>query len=162
MRYDRGMEIIIGCAAGALATFVMDCLGFLTVKMNWIDLKGLQIVPGLLGRWALLSFKSGADIRTAEPMDKEKITGLLLHYLIGMFLGGVFAVLPSHSIQTAGFYGVATNVFPWLVMYPAMGFGFFAAKLQIQKSILLFSFINHVVYGLSLGITYLFMRPYVL
>lgn len=151
------MHLIIGCIAGVLATLAMDCLGILTVKRKWIDLKGLQIVPLLLGRWALLHFKAGTDIRLSSPLNNEKTVGLLLHYLIGLILGGVFAALPSQNIQMACLYGIATNAFPWLLMYPAMGFGFFASKLPVQKPILLFSFVNHVVYGLALGYAYKFM-----
>lgn len=151
------MQILIGCIAGVIATLAMDCLGILTIRKKWIDLKGLQIVPLLLGRWALLYFNAGTDIRLSSPLTNEKMVGLLLHYLIGMVLGAVFALLPVQNIQTASIYGVATNVFPWLLMYPAMGFGFFASKLPVQKPILLFSFVNHVVYGIALGFAYRFM-----
>jgi hypothetical protein len=91
------------------------------------------------------------------PLSNEKKVGLLLHYLIGTVLGGVFTLLPSQNLQAACLYGLATNAFPWLLMYPAMGFGFFAGKLPVQKPILLFSFVNHVVYGLALGLAYRFM-----
>lgn len=151
------MQLIIGCVAGVIATLAMDCLGILTIRKKWIDLKGLQIVPLLLGRWALLYFRAGTDIRLSSPLNNEKKVGLILHYLIGMLLGGVFALLPSQNLQTACLYGVATNGLPWLFMYPAMGFGFFANKLPVQKSILLFSFVNHVVYGIALGLFYRFM-----
>jgi hypothetical protein len=151
------MQLFIGCVAGVLATLAMDCLGILTIRKKWIDLKGLQIVPLLLGRWALLYFQAGTDIRLTSPLNNEKKVGLILHYLIGMMLGGVFSLLPSQDLQTACLYGIATNVFPWLLMYPAMGFGFFASKLPVQKPILLFSFVNHVMYGFALGFCYRFM-----
>lgn len=151
------MQIFIGLMAGLVATLAMDSLGILTIKKKWIDLKGLQIVPLLLGRWALLYFKASSDIRLSSPLNYEKKVGLILHYLIGMTLGGVFAFLPSQDIQTACLYGIATNAFPWLLMYPAMGFGFFASKLPMQKPIMLFSFTNHVVYGFALGFSYQLM-----
>jgi len=151
------MQLFVGCAAGFIATLAMDCLGILTIRKKWIDLKGLQIVPPLLGRWALYFFQWGTDIRLSPPRSNEKKVGLILHYLIGVALGGVFSVFPSQDLQTACLYGIATNAFPWLLMYPAMGFGFYASKLPVQKAILIFSFVNHVFYGFALGFAYQFM-----
>jgi hypothetical protein len=153
------MDFMIGCLSGLFATLAMDCLGILTIKRKWLDLKGIQVVPLLLGRWALLSFRAGEDIRVAAPLTHEKKIGLLLHYGIGALLGGAYGLLPKHNLEIAALYGVATNVFPWLFMYPAMGFGFFASKLGVQKPILLFSFVNHVVYGFALGLVFGLLHP---
>ncbi|MGZ3725654.1 MAG: DUF2938 family protein [Pseudobdellovibrio sp.] len=150
------MSIITGCIAGLIATLAMDCLGILTIRRKYLDLKGLQIVPPLLGRWTLAFFKPQVDIRQTPPNRYEKILGLIMHYLIGLALGVLYAFLPWHSLGPALIYGVLTNALPWVLMYPAMGFGFFASKLPIQKSLLLFSFNNHLMYGLALGLFFNF------
>ncbi len=146
------MNLITGCLAGLIATLAMDCLGILTIQNKWIDLKGLQIVPTLLGRWAFGFFKPSDDIRLVPPVKNEKPLGLFLHYLIGLVLGAAYTLWPWQGLAAAVIYGIFTNIFPWLLMYPAMGFGFFGSKLPIQKQILLFSFTNHVAYGLALGL----------
>jgi hypothetical protein len=152
------MNLVIGAVAGLFATLAMDCLGILTIKRRWIDLKGIQVVPLLLGRWALLFFRAGDDIRVSAPLSNEKRVGLFLHYMIGAALGVIYSLLPVQNLEAAVIYGVATNAFPWLLMYPAMGFGFFANKLGVKKQILLFSFVNHVVYGFALGLAFQALR----
>lgn len=153
-----GVDILAGIVAGILATIAMDFVGILTTRMNWIDLNGLKIVPLLLGRWFLNFVKKKrfvvSDIRQIPEQKNEKTTGLTLHYLIGMFLGLLFVVLPFRGLAAGMVYGAATNVFPWLLMYPAMGFGFFGSRTGVTKKLILFSFINHMVYGLTIGLIF--------
>lgn len=150
------VDILRAAFAGIIATIAMDFVGILTIRAKWIDLKGLQIVPSLLGRWFLSLLQAtgslGKDIRMSPEHKNEKITGLMLHYFIGFCLSLLFALLPFRGLVSGITYGAFSNVFPWLFMYPAMGFGFFGSRLDVTKKLILFSFINHIVYGLVLGL----------
>lgn len=158
------MDIIIGLFAGLAATMIMDLGAIFSIRFRLFDLKGLQIVPSLLGRWLINAYKTKEfkvnDITRLSPQKTERPIGMMAHYLIGLFLGIIFVLVSNYfeglslNIITGGiFYGLLTNIFPWLIIYPAMGFGVFCRKLSICKQILLFSFLNHFIYGLFLGVT---------
>ena len=157
------MEILIGAVVGIFATLLMDVSAVFAIRRKIINLEGLQIVPALLGRWVLSMPQYGRfayeDVRDLPRQNQEARMGMLLHYLIGIFLGVIFLYILKFTeedflnrILTGAAYGVLTNVFPWLVMYPAMGFGFFGRHLAIRKQLMLFSFSNHLMYGLALGV----------
>ena len=148
--------ILMGIISGLCATYVMDICAKFLVRRGYIDLKGLQIVPPLLGRWIIVFLKTGklvhADIRMISTQKNERLLGWINHYVIGAFLGVFFSLFsPENTILAGIFYGILTNIFPWLLMYPSMGFGFFGKKLPASADILKFSLVNHIIYGLSLG-----------
>lgn len=157
------MVNLSGLICGGMATVVMDVFAILLIRAKLLNLQGLQVVPSLLGRW--MHIIAGrrqvhlADIRAEPSLQTEVRTGMLTHYLIG-FVFGAFFVIESRHFQLQNFeliyagiiFGFLTNIFPWLIMYPAMGFGFFGRKLAFFRQMLLFSLLNHLMYGLFLGI----------
>jgi len=151
--------IIMGLVAGCLGTIAMDRFAQVLVQNKVVNLQGLQIVPPLLARWffyIVRDFKFVfSDIRQVPAKNKEFRVGMICHYAIGAFLGVLYGFLFQRAfIVNGALYGFATNAFPWLMMYPAMGFGFFANRLPAQKDVLKFSFINHIVYGLVVGLVF--------
>ncbi len=105
------------------------------------------------------------DIRQVEPKPGEVKTGWGLHYLIGAGLGAIFFwLMPRHGMAMSAMfwagliYGISTNVLPWLLMYPAMGFGWLGSKLSAQRTVLIFSGLNHCVFGLALGLSLVFLQ----
>ena len=157
------MVILSGLVCGGLATLVMDMFAVFLIRAKLLNLQGLQIVPSLLGRW--IHIIAGrrqvylTDIRLEPSLLVEARNGMIAHYLIGLIFGVFFVFENSHFqlqnselIYAGIFFGFLTNIFPWLIMYPAMGFGVFGRKLAFFKQILLFSLINHLIYGLFLGI----------
>lgn len=156
------MVILIGLFSGFLATFLMDAFAIFGIRTGVYNLKGLQVVPPLLGRSLSLIFRRRqiffADIQQEPPQQYEHQIGMIAHYVIGLVFGVIFVVsvylkLPnSHPVISGIIFGFLTIIFPWLLMYPAMGFGFFGRKLAICKQLILFSPINHLIYGLFLGI----------
>jgi hypothetical protein len=152
-----------GLIFGLLATFSMDIVAIQLLRRRVFNLNGLQIVPALLGRWGLHFLSGGqlsvADIRQLPSHRLEFRFGFFLHYLIGAAFGIAFAAivlqaqLSKAAMVFAGFgYGICTNIFPWGVMYPSMGFGVLGRKLPVQKDIVRFSFLNHLIYGATLGL----------
>ncbi len=51
-------------------------------------------------------------------------------------------------------YGVLTNVFPWLLMFPAMGLGIMGLAAPPELMLLRSSFLNHVLYGIGIGLVF--------
>ena len=161
--YNFSMSIIVGLVSGLLATVAMDFFALSMSRKKIIDLNGLQIVPPLLGRWLLNLIKTKNvfcdDIRSVPAQQGESKLGMIAHYLIGIFLGLVFILFLKlleknwvlDTVTVGIIFGLVTNIFPWLIMYPVMGFGLFARKLSITKQLLLFSYLNHFIYGVALG-----------
>jgi hypothetical protein len=77
-----------------------------------------------------------------------------VHYAIGMTLGVAYLLLSSalgltpRNPLTALSFGLTTNVLPWLVMFPAMGYGWFGADGPPGTGFLS-SLANHGFYGPS-------------
>ncbi len=161
--YHFPMVILSGLVCGGLATLVMDLFAVFLIRANVLNLQGMQIVPSLLGRWVHIIMGRRqvclTDIRSEPFLLAEARTGMITHYLIGFIFGAFFVFVAGHfqlqnfALIYAGIiFGFLTNIFPWLIMYPAMGFGVFGRKLAFFKQILLFSLINHLIYGFFLGI----------
>jgi hypothetical protein len=49
-------------------------------------------------------------------------------------------------------FGVCTSVFPWLLMFPAMGYGFFGAHGPAGTRLFVSSLVSHLFFGLGLWI----------
>jgi len=168
MKLNSGIGIIekllpFACflAAGLLATLTMD-LGALTMIVSGIASPGpYRIVPNLLGRW-VGSFPSGIlfhfTILDTPPIPHEKVLGILCHYLIGISLTSL--LLYPHvriwhrkiALGSALLYGIATCIFPYFVMFPAMGFGVMGFKLDGAGKLACFSALNHVIFGAGIFI----------
>src|SRR5262245_3421128 len=65
------------------------------------------------------------DIRSAPGPGLPVGVVFLLHYSIGVVLALLFVLAfpRRHTWKMALGYGALTNVLPWFVMFPAMGFG---------------------------------------
>lgn len=83
---------------------------------------------------------------------------LALHYAIGAALGIGFVVLCAILGVTqrrwawALGYGFVTNALPWLVMFPAMGYGFFGSEGPAEFLLFRSSLLNHLCYGAGLAL----------
>ncbi len=146
-----------GVLAGVVATIAMD------IGATLLRLAGLTagVTPAILGKWfaaVLHGQPVHADIRTAaiEPLPLPVV--VLMHYAIGAALGVGFVALaawlgvPRPRWPYAILYGFATNALPWLVMFPAMGFG--VCGLAGPAELLLFrsSLLNHLCWGAGLAL----------
>jgi hypothetical protein len=56
-------------------------------------------------------------------------------------------------------FGLFTNVLPWLVMFPAMGFGILGLRGPSEFLLLRSSFVNHLLFGLGLGLALRWLSP---
>lgn len=149
---------------GVGATLVMDLWSLFQKHV-------LKIAPlnyALLGRWILWVFKGKLWHKTiffAAPLRGEYLTGWVSHYLTGV----VFAFIPlilsgsfwseKPSLLMSIFTGLLTLLFPFLLLQPALGFGFAASRAPRPWTARLFSLLTHMAYGVGLYLTGLFVSP---
>ena len=96
------------------------------------------------------------DIQIANQFGFEIPVAILFHYLTGIVLVGIFLWLRNNiknfpdSIFMGLVYGWVTLLLPWLIMFPALGFGFFGLGADNDMSNVAASFLAHSFYGLGM------------
>jgi DUF2938 family protein len=150
-------EILGAAATGIGATLIMDLWN--------LFLKRSFGVPSLnycmLGRW-LRHMPEGtfrhANIAAAPPKSGECPAGWIAHYSIGIVFALLFvaaspAWLEQPTVLPALLYGIATVVFPFLVMQPSLGLGIAASRTPRPAQARLKSLATHSVFGLGLYVS---------
>jgi hypothetical protein len=143
--------------AGVIATASMDVLTAIAIRLRLLA----PLSPNVVGRW----FASVAhahplhkDIARAAPRSHELAIALPVHYAIGLFLTALFILIAdrigwqARSLSPAMAFGVCTSVLPWLLMFPAMGYGFFGAHGPDGTRLFVSSLVSHVLFGLGIWI----------
>jgi hypothetical protein len=144
---------------GLLSTLTMDITSTL-VRMTGLT-SGVH--PSLVGRW-FASIPRGKlmhhTIAETPAVAGEMPIALVGHYLIGITLAVTFGVLLSLTGIRAGrlsglalavAFGVTTNLLPWLVMFPSMGFGLFGREGPPDLMLFRTSSVNHLLFGVGLA-----------
>lgn len=149
------LPIMQGVLIGMIATITMDLLAKIASKLRWIDLLPRQ----LIGRW-FASVGRGQivvrDIRELAPADHEVAIAVSVHYAIGLVLGIVYLLVSSflglrlRSLWMALGFGLCTNAFPWFLMFPAMGCGWFGSHGPAGTRLFQGSLVAHCFYGVGL------------
>ena len=142
-------------AIGAGATLVMDLWAI--VLRYGFNIPSLSYC--LVGRW-FCHMKDGifyhSKIAAASSKPAECVVGWSAHYVIGILYAAIL-VLPENgkwlqfpSVLPAVVVGLATVVFPFFVMQPALGLGVAAAKAPKPSSARIKTLLTHTVFGLGL------------
>lgn len=139
---------------GILATITMDLLSFTSLKLGFIAF----LPPRLTGRW-FASMARGhflhSDITQTPPISHEMAIAVPMHYAIGITLAVVYLTVSSvlgfnpRNLVTALGFAPCTNVLPWLLMFPAMGYGWFGTHGPPGTKLFLSSLVTHCFYGLG-------------
>jgi hypothetical protein len=149
------VSMVFGVCVGVAATVTMDVLGSVTRRAGLtVGAKGQWV-----GRWYLGLARGQfvhSNIADSPQQPGEKWAALVGHYVIGIALA-VFYVLgagwlgfsPSVFLVALG-YGFATSVFPWFLVFPALGFGVFGLKAPPELRLFTSSLMNHLSYGFGL------------
>jgi hypothetical protein len=156
--------LLASLAVGVGATLVMDIWALLLQRVLAIP----SLSYCLVGRW-LGYMPSGVfyhtKITAAAPRSGECVLGWSVHYLIGIIYAGLL-LIPSNGIwlewlsdnalqafAAAVAVGLVTIVFPFLVMQPALGFGFAAAKNPHPVRARFKTLMTHSVFGVGLYVS---------
>jgi Protein of unknown function (DUF2938) len=155
MTAETILLVLWGTLAGVAATVTMDVLASAFRKLGLIvGAKGQWV-----GRW-YLGMAQGRftcpDIAAAPEQPGEARAAMVGHYAIGIVLGVVYVFIAKWlGFSPGGFaaalaYGLATCVFPYFMMFPAMGFGVFGLKGPPELRMFITSLLNHMFYGFGL------------
>jgi hypothetical protein len=152
---DMMNTILLGIVVGVAATVTMDVLGSLARRA------GLAAGPGgkLVGRW-YLGMAQGhfahSNIADAPERPGEVRAAMIGHYAIGVVLAvfylfgaGWLSLSPGGLLVALG-YGLVTCVFPWLLVYPSLGYGAFGMKAPAGMKPIVSSVLYHLFYGFGL------------
>jgi hypothetical protein len=150
-------------AVGVGATLVIDLWNGLLKRTFGIA----SLDYCLLGRW-VRHMPDGtlrhASIAAAAPKSFECAVGWIAHYGIGVMLALVFVALTSGdwlahpTVLPALLYGVATVVFPFFILQPALGLGVAASRTPNPMQARLKSLGTHIVFGAGLYLCALGVR----
>jgi hypothetical protein len=140
---------------GVMATATMDILGTLAREAHIVT----PLPPALMGRWIAAVARGQplqANIRDAAPVDHELAIALVTHYIVGiafvaMYLFATMRLgVSPRSVIPAVTFGLFTSVFPWLLMFPAMGFGMFGTRGPAETQLFLSSLASHAAFGIGI------------
>lgn len=141
---------------GILATFTMDLLSVAAIKLRLIA----PLPPRPIGRW-FVSVARGrvthSDIGQVPPINHEMAIVVPVHYAIGVTLGLVYLMtisalrLSPRNPGMAFSFALCTSQLPWLLMFPAMGYGWFCRHGPHGTRLFPGSLITHCFYGLGLS-----------
>jgi DUF2938 family protein len=147
--------VMRAAAAGSVATLTMDVLSGLAV---WTGVTA-PLPPGLVGRWFACVARMHVfhdDIARTAPVSHEMAIALPVHYMIGVCLTSLYLLALSElqssprTITSALAFGLATNLLPWFVMFPSMGYGFFGVHGPAGTKLFLSSLLSHAFFGLGI------------
>ena len=134
---------------GILATATMDFLSGSTYKMGLIA----PLSPHLIGRWfasvarGQILLKDVAEVPPVARTGNRRAHALRDRHHFGACLfvnNPCFRAHPTQPSCSTGF-GVSTTLLPWLIMFPAMGYGYFATHGPEGNMLFLSSLITRTV-----------------
>jgi hypothetical protein len=147
--------IVGGIATGLGATLLMDFWNLFLKRTFGIP----SLNYCLLGRW-LRHMPGGtfthASITAAPQKRFECAVGWIAHYTIGVVFALGLVVLTAGdwlvrpTLLLALLYGVATIVFPFLILQPSLGLGVAASRTPKPAQARLKSLATHTVFGVGL------------
>jgi hypothetical protein len=93
----------------------------------------------------------------ATPQARgEKAIGWILHHGVGIAYAALYLAImrfglgSEPTVVSALIFGIALLVAPWCIMQPALGFGFFAARLPNRAGVRAVNLSAHAIFGLRL------------
>jgi hypothetical protein len=155
MHAETMVSMLLGVCVGVAGTVTMDVLSSASRRVG--------LAAGAKGQWVgrwYLGIARGqfvhSNIAVAPEEAGEQRAALVGHYLIGIALAVLYVVgarwvgVPPASFFVALSYGLATCVFPWFLLFPALGFGWFGRKGPPELNLFTSSLMNHLFYGFGL------------
>ena len=147
---------------GLVGTGLMDIVGIFAtekLKIRWGGWGG----NAALGRWALGIFGGHfvhKNIIESSPVKNEVLAGGAFHYFTGGSLALTYPLFylifnvpmqGNHLIYSL-LWGLATVIFPWFILFPGFGWGFFGVRAPNNVRSFISPMVEHLFYGLGLGI----------
>jgi hypothetical protein len=147
--------VLHALAIGIGATAIMDLWAVLQSRL----FAARPMDYALVGRWLghLLRGQLRHDaIASARPVTGERLIGWSAHYAVGVAFAGLLLGIwgvgwaRNPSPVPALLVGVATVVFPFFVLQPAIGAGIAASRMPRPNVARARSLVTHTVFGVGL------------
>jgi hypothetical protein len=156
----RAIRVPAGVPAGVLATITMDVAMVAASGLGGRAFTSDRLGPDMIGRWAAGLLRGrwrSADISRAPAQRGELALGLATHYVTGAALTEALLLATPRWRGRRGFlagtaYGIATAVFPLLVMFPSMGYGWFGLRSGEAGRLLRVMLVGHIAFGVGIGL----------
>jgi hypothetical protein len=151
------VTVLQALAVGALSTLSMDVLTGLALRLGMVA----PLTPELVGRWFVSVARVRpihVDIARSPAVHHEFAIALPIHYAIGLFLTSFYLWttyqlhVSPRNVALALTFGLLTNALPWMVMFPAMGYGFFGLHGPAGTRLFASSLLSHAFFGLGIWI----------
>jgi len=146
------LEILATGIVGTLATDVWQRL-----------LQTIASLPpprwDLVGRWVAWIPRGvfvHRPITAAPPVRGEGAIGWAFHYAVGIAYAALYLAImrlgfhSGPSLISALSFAIALLAAPWLILQPALGMGFFAARMPHPAAVRVVNVSVHAVFGLGL------------
>jgi DUF2938 family protein len=142
---------------GIISTASMDLLSVAAIRLRLMA----PLSPNLVGRWFASVARAQpfhADIARASPVGYELAIAVPVHYTIGVVLSALYVWGMSQlgwsprNPALALAYGICTSLLPWLIMFPAMGYGIFGSHGPAETRLFLSSLMSHAFFGLGIWV----------
>ena len=152
------VTVLQALTVGALSTLFMDVLTGLALRCGLVA----PLTPAMVGRWFVSVARVRpvhVDIARSPAVHHEFAIALPVHYAIGLFLASFYLWttyqlhVSPRNIWIALIFGLLTNVLPWLVMFPAMGYGFFGLHGPTGTRLFASSLLSHAFFGMGIWIS---------
>ena len=159
--YRRARRLPAGVPAGALATMTMDVAMVAAARYGRGAFTSDRIGPDMIGRWAAGLLRGRwrhRDIRSEPAQPGELALGMLTHYATGIILTQAYLEMARLANGRPSFlggtgYGIATAVFPLLILYPSMGYGWFGLRSGEAARIGRIMLLGHTAFGIGIGLS---------
>jgi hypothetical protein len=167
VRLIGSFRVPAGVPAGVLATVTMDVAMVAAGVLGGRAFSSDRLGPDMIGRWAAGLMRGRwrrDDISREPPQRGELALGLATHYVTGVVLTESFLAATPRWRGRRGFlagtvYGIATAVFPLLVMFPSMGYGWFGLRSGEAGRLNRIMLVGHVAFGVGIGLWARGRRP---
>ena len=149
---------------GLGATVVLDAWLAVISRLGVRTLRW-ALVGRWVGHWPQGQFMHAA-IGDVAPVAGETLLGVAVHYATGLaFASGLVLIagvdwLRAPTLLPAFGVGLATVLFPLLVMQPALGYGLASSRTPTPLRNVLRSLANHAVFGVGLYLSARLVAPY--
>lgn len=154
-----------GIPAGAMATLTMDIAMVAAARYGGSTFSSDRLSPQVIGRWAAALMRG--RLRHRDIMDEparrgELPLGIATHYATGIALTEAFVLLrPRLGSRRRGgksgflesvAYGMATATLPLLILFPSLGYGWFARRSGETARLNRAMVLGHAAFGIGIGL----------
>lgn len=154
----RSIPVPASVPAGVLATITMDGAMMAAGYLGGRAFASERLNVDVVGRWSagLMRRRYRHQDITSEPARRGELAlGLVAHYAMGIALTEAFLQASRRgggrpTLAPATAYGVATAVLPLMVMFPSMGYGWFALRSGEAARIDRIMLIGHTAFGVGI------------